>query len=78
MDRIFEVQDIDFQRKLNRAKHFLSFFNKEKLSFDSLTTKKIDRYTALFIELLSCNSQMDTIIDSLLVAKSDCISEGFI
>ena len=78
MDNIFTGADFDFQRKLNRAKQFLSVFNKKDLPIDSLTTKKICRYTALFGELLSYNNQMETIEDSLLSSKSECISEGYI
>ncbi|OGF53520.1 MAG: hypothetical protein A2452_06865 [Candidatus Firestonebacteria bacterium RIFOXYC2_FULL_39_67] len=78
MDNIFKDTDIDFQRKISRAKQFLTVFNKKDLLIHSLTTKKIGRYTALFGELLSYNTQMETIEDSLLSAKSECISEGYI
>ncbi|OGF48590.1 MAG: hypothetical protein A2231_11395 [Candidatus Firestonebacteria bacterium RIFOXYA2_FULL_40_8] len=78
MDNIFKESDIDFQRKINRAKQFLTIFNKKDLAIDSLTSKKIGRYTALFCELLSCNTQIETIEDSLLSSKSECISEGYI
>jgi len=78
MDNLFTESDIDFKRKLNRAKQFLSVFNKKDLLIDALSTKKVNRYTALFGELLSCNTQMERIEESLLSSKSEPIGEGYV